>query len=98
MNIAWIGILLLVATAAVEVSSVQRKASPCNRVIRVAESFESHTGRYPRTEEMAALEPELATACGYRVAQDSFALVVSGHRLNPQVYNYDSRRKLWRWE
>jgi hypothetical protein len=96
----WLGILalVLIGVAVLEVGTVQRKAAPCARVIRVADSFGSHAGRYPSGAEMAALEPELSVACGYQVAPEYFTLTVNGHWWNLQSYQYDSRRKRWRWE
>ena len=81
-----------------EIGQIQRKASPCERVIRVAEDFRNGTGRYPRALEMTALEPSLSTACGFRPMQASFSLAVSGHWFNLETYEYDSLRKSWRWE
>jgi hypothetical protein len=91
-------LLILVAMAVLEVGWVQRRSAPCVRVIRVADSFGSHAGRYPSAAEMAALEPELSVVCGYQVAPDFFTLTVSGHRWNLQAYEYDSRRRGWRWD
>ena len=98
MNVAFVGLLILLAAAMFEAGSMQREVGPCNRVIRLAEDFESHSGRYPRGEEMAALEPVLSALCGYQRSQNSFVLAVNGHWFNPQVYRYDSGRKRWRWE
>ena len=86
------------AAALFEVTSVQRSAAPCNRVIHAAEGFYPPVGRYPHVQEMATLEPELASACGYQLAGNGFKLVVKGHRPNPQAYVYDSGIKRWRWE
>ena len=89
---------MLIGLAVLEVGTVQRKSAPCARVIRVAESVGSHAGRYPSGAEMAALEPGLSAACGYQLAYDHFTLTINGHGWNPQVYEYDSTRKRWRWE
>lgn len=91
-------VLVLIGLAVIEVGWVQRKAAPCGRVVRLAESFGSHAGRYPSSAEMAALEPGLSTVCGYSGAPGAFTLVVAGHWWSPQTYEYDSRRKGWRWD